>query len=172
MSHWQQLSCNRVTLFCLLKVSSHFVCSLKKWIEIPEFPLLLGHLPVISWSGKVFKPNPSSVFEINCNYGVEINSCREHLKNSSRMYHCVWCEMASISHLRDSKHNSFLFKHAETWRSLPHEKWPKLLGTAPGGFSWRAVTPVPWLDANPLRAGRLMQLPCTTGSAVVLPSSG
>lgn len=170
--HLPLTGANPVTLFCLLKVSSHFVCSLKKCIEILELPLLLGHLPVISWSGKVFKPNHSSVFKTNCNYGVEISSCREHLTNSSRMYHCVWCEMASMPHLRDSKHNSFLFKHAKTQEGLPHEKWPTPLGTVPEGFSWRAVAPVPQLDANPVEAGRLTKLPYTTGSAMDLLSSG
>lgn len=120
--HLPLTAADPVMLFCRVKIASHFVCSLKKCSEIPEFPLLLGHLPVISWSGKVFKPNHSSVFKINCNYGVEINSCREHLTNPSRVYHCVWCEMASMSYLRDSKHNSFLFKHAKTWKGLPPEK--------------------------------------------------
>lgn len=53
--HLPLTAANPVTLFCLLKVSSHFLCSLKMWIEIPEFPLLLGHLPVISCSGKVLR---------------------------------------------------------------------------------------------------------------------
>lgn len=132
---------NPVTLFCLLKVSSHFVCFLKKWVEIPELPLLLGHLPVISWSGKLFKPNHSSLFKISCNYEVEINSCREHLTNSSKMYHCGWCDTSLMSRLRDSKHNSFLFKHVErfaTWE-VTKSLGAQPLQVSPGGLSHQSL---------------------------------
>lgn len=68
-------------LFCILKVSSHFVCSLKKYIETPEFPWPLACL--FSWGRKVVKWNHFSLSKINYNYEGfpgEMVSCREHLQ--------------------------------------------------------------------------------------------
>lgn len=90
------------------------------------------------------------------------------------MYHWVWCEMASISHPRDSKLNSFLPNLVKTWTALVPSKTENrqtLLGACPEGFSWRAVRPVPQFSTNPLRAGRSMVLPCAVESAVGLSSS-
>lgn len=91
------------------------------------------------------------------------------------MYYRVWCEMASISHPRDSKLNSFLSSLVKTWTSLvppKTENRQNLLGAPPEGFSWRAVRPVLQFNTVPLRAGRSMVLPCAAGFAVGLWSSG
>lgn len=156
-------------VFCLLKVSSLFVCLLKQYTETTEFPLFLDLLPLIFWSGKIFMLSHPSLFQINyVRFLGDMISCRDNSQIPPKRTTDYGVKLPQFHTSEIAKKKPSPLK---SWGDLVSPKTGMRQTKSLGCNSWRFFTKkccvgLSFLPLTPLRLERSTASPDAARSAV------